>query len=439
VAKQHAVQIFKSAIAAVQPVQLMQDTLGQNNDSLFIGDSTIPKSSVNHIYVIGAGKASAAMAIETEKILGDYISDGMVTTKYNHALPSKKIKFIEAAHPVPDENSVMAVSKTLELLKQAGKNDIVICLLSGGASALWCDVPNGLTLHDAQTTFDLLIRSGAAIDEINTVRKHLSNMKGGQLINHCGGATVFSFIISDVPFDNIDAIGSGPTVPDSSTFADTLCVLSKYDLLSSLPESVLLHIEKGINGKIAETPKPGNSLFYNSFNKIIGNNRMAVLAAADAARALGYETKIIDDLITGEVESEAKELITLAKTYQGKKPVCILQGGETTVKVTGKGKGGRNQHFVLAALHELSKMRDEDFINSITVLSGGTDGTDGPTDATGAVANGESLKKAFDKNLSVETFLKNHDSYHFHEQTNGLLITGPTQTNVMDIMMAIVA
>ena len=436
--RDHAIQIFRSAVAAVQPVQLLKEHLSVSTDLFNIAGQAFPKTTIHHIYVIGAGKASAAMALETERILGDYISDGLVTTKYHHALHTTKIKIIEGAHPVPDENCVNAVAQTKQLLKKVTKNDIVICLLSGGASALWCDVPPGATLKEVQATFDQLIKSGAAIHEINTVRKHLSNFKGGQLVRFCGGAAVFSFLISDVPHDELDVIASGPTVPDASTFQDANAILEKYNLLSSLPQSIGQHIENGIKGTIEETPKPGDPLFYNTVNKIIGNNEMAVLAAANMAKTLGYNTHIIDRLITGDAEVEAKKLVNLASRYSGKKSVCIIQGGETTVKVTGKGKGGRNQHFVLIALNELNKLKQQNTYNEITILSGGTDGTDGPTDATGAVGDNDTLIQVLHQGLSIEKYLKKQDAYHFFKQTNSLIITGPTQTNVMDIMIAIV-
>ena len=429
-----AIEIFTSAVTSVHPAQLLPSFFAVKEGSIYIGQQQFPLSSIQHIYIIGAGKAAAAMAEATERILGDYITEGLVTTKYHHTLPCKRIKIIEAAHPVPDENGVEAVRKTMKVLEKAGKDDIVICLISGGASALWCDIPQGITLGEMQATFDALIRSGAAIDEINTVRKHLSQLKGGQLTSHCHGAKVFSLVVSDVPGDLMDVIASGPTVPDPSTYQDAFHILEKYNLLAILPQNILTHIDRGIKGIIAETPKPGDQLFINSYHKIIGNNVMALEAAAKKAKALGYHVHIIDHIITGDATSEAKKLMNFVLEYRGPKPSCILQGGETTVTVTGKGKGGRNQHFVLAALKELKKLPEDIIFNNITVLSGGTDGTDGPTDAAGAVAD---LKTLSGVDLSIDVYLDNHDAYHFFEKTGGLLMTGPTQTNVMDIMMVI--
>ncbi|QEC79967.1 glycerate kinase type-2 family protein [Mucilaginibacter ginsenosidivorax] len=436
--EKHAIQIFRSAVSAVQPGHLLRQHLSVSKDSLTIGGVAFPKTTINHIYVVGAGKAAAAMAVEAEMILGGYISEGLVTTKYGHALPTSTIRIIEGAHPVPDENCVDAVTQTIKLLKKATKNDIVICLLSGGASALWCDLPPGATLQEVQATFDRLIKSGAAIHEINTVRKHLSNFKGGQLVRACNGASVFSFIISDVPGDDLETIASGPTVPDASTFEDAETILQKYNLLSVLPQSISRHIKDGIKGTIKDTPKPGDPLFDNTVNRIIGNNKMAVLEAANMAKKLGYHVHIVDHLITRDAETEAKILVDMARQYKAPKPVCIIQGGETTVKVTGTGKGGRNQHFTLAALSELNKLRQQNISDEITILSGGTDGTDGPTDATGAVVDNDTLNLVLHRGLLIEEYLKKHDAYHFFKQTNGLIITGPTQTNVMDIMIAIV-
>ncbi|MBO9566272.1 MAG: DUF4147 domain-containing protein [Niastella sp.] len=432
-----AEQLFRSAVEVVKPAQLMQDNLAINNDELMIAGHTIPLTSFKKLYVIGAGKAAAAMAVAAESILKNHISDGIVTTKNGHGLPTKKIQVIEAAHPVPDEQGMEAVKQTLRLLEKVTHNDIVICLISGGASALWCDVPPGITLPEIQATFDQLIRSGAGIHEVNTVRKHLSGIKGGQLVRYCNRARVFSLIISDVPGDDLAAIASGPTVADPSTFQDAYAILSRYNLLPILPQSIRQYIEKGKEGVITETPKPGDLIFKSTINKIIGNNRIAVEAAAQQAAAMGYHTHLIPQLIIGDAAEEAKKLVASALNYKGPKPVCIIQGGETTVKVTGKGKGGRNQHFVLAALNELNTIQDKSEYD-ICILSGGTDGTDGPTDATGAVIGRSTLMQVANLKLDIKTYLENQDAYHFLQRTNSLIITGPTQTNVMDLMMAIV-
>ena len=434
-AYQDALTIFNAAVAAVQPAQLMPLHLSVTKENITICNQTFAFNTFKNIYVIGAGKAAAGMAVATEAIIGDWITEGLVITKYNHALPCTKIKITEGAHPVPDEQCVMAVKQTIQLLAKATEEDIIICLISGGASALWCDVPDGITLKEVQSTFDKLIKCGATIQEMNTVRKHLSSVKGGQLIRYCNGAKVFSLIISDVPGDDISVIASGPTVGDATTFEDAYAILIKYHLFHHLPNSIQTHIVNGVEGVIADTPTPGDALFQSTYNTIIGNNKTAIQAAARKANDLGYTVYINNKIITGNAEEEARKLIHVARQYKGTKPVCIIQGGETTVKVTGNGKGGRNQHFVLAALHELADNNDA---TDVLILSGGTDGTDGSTNATGAIGDKETIYIALQKNISFEEYLYNHNAYHFFEQTGGLIMTGATQTNVMDIMLAIV-
>lgn len=431
---QHAREIFNASIRAVLPSELLGIEIIQEDTAIKISGESFSKEKFPSLYVIGAGKASAAMAVEVEKRLINFITEGIVTTKYQHGLPTSKIKTIEASHPIPDESSVSAARKTISLLKKVKQNDLVICLISGGASSLWCDLPPGISLSDLQLTFDILINSGARIEEINTVRKHLSKIKGGQLLSHCLGARVFTLLISDVPSDDLAAIASGPTVPDPTTFHDAYAVLDKYNLLDSIPNSILQHIKNGVQGSVPETLKPED--FNSSIvkNKIIGSNQLALEAAARKARELGYEVHILPEKITGIADEEARKFVASAQKYAGKKPTCLIAGGEPTLKVKGHGKGGRNQHFVLEALKEMQKQGN----NSIVVLSGGTDGTDGPTDAAGAVADLSTLSLAIQRNLSLNDYLENNDSYHFFQQTQGLIFTGPTQTNVMDVMIALI-
>ncbi|MTI38878.1 glycerate kinase type-2 family protein [Fulvivirga lutimaris] len=431
-ARQDALQIFQAAVKAVQPSYLLPQHIKLEEQQLTILGDEITLKETNNLYVIGAGKAAAAMAVETEKILGTHIKDGIVTTKYHHSLPTNHIKIIESAHPVPDDNCDLAVRETINLLRNTTENDVIICLISGGASSLWCDVPSGLIMPDLQQTFDLLLKSGAEIQEMNTVRKHLSQIKGGQLLRHTK-SKVYSLIISDVVGDDISAIASGPTVPDPSTFADAKAILSKYRLIDKVPEGIINHIGKGIDGEISETLKADDSLFNNSKSKIIGNNQVALDAAKAMAKDLGYYVEENCELITGDAVEEAAKLMEKAKNYNSAKPACLLQGGETTVMITGQGKGGRNQHFALSALKQFSEATIH-----ITILSGGTDGTDGPTDATGAVVEISSLQKAEDQKLDINKYHRNQDAYNFFKQTDDLIITGPTQTNVMDVMFALI-
>lgn len=427
----HAEAIYRAAVAAVQPAALLPQYLQLNGHVLQIGTQTIPLANSN-LYVIGAGKASAAMAKTVESILGDHIKAGIVTTKYEHALPLETITFIEAAHPVPDENSVEAVEQTINLLKQTKPNDVIICLLSGGASSLWADAPDGLSLQELQQTFQLLLRSGASIDDMNCVRRHLSQIKGGQLLRYAPEANWFTFIISDVPGDQLQDIASGPTSADATTFADAMNVINKYKLQQQLPVSVLKYLQKGMNGEVADSTKPGDQLLKQVSNIIIGSNKTAIAAAKQKAGQLGYNVVIQEELLTGETAEAASHIIQEATEHFPNKPGCLLFGGETTVTVTGNGKGGRNQQLALCALQQLRNNP-----NNITLLSAGTDGTDGPTDAAGAFADHALLKAADEQQLSIKDAINQNDAYHFFENVNGLLKTGATQTNVMDIVIVL--
>jgi glycerate 2-kinase len=427
----HAEAIFRAAVAAVQPAALLPQYLQLNGHVLQIGNQTIPLANTN-LYVIGAGKASAAMAQTVESILGDHIKAGIVTTKYEHALPLEKINCIEAAHPVPDENSVEAVEQTINLLKQTKPNDVIICLLSGGASSLWADVPDGLSLQELQQTFQLLLRSGASIDEMNCVRRHLSEIKGGQLLRYAPQANWFTLIISDVPGDQLQDIASGPTSADITTFADAMNVINKYKLQQQLPASVLHYLQNGIKGEHADSTKPGDQLLKQVSNIIIGSNKTAIAAAKQKAGQLSYNVVVQEELLTGETAEAASHIIQKATEHHANKPGCILFGGETTVTVTGNGKGGRNQQLALCALQHLPTDMN------ITLLSAGTDGTDGPTDAAGAFADHDLLKAANEQQLSISDAINQNDAYHFFEKVNGLLKTGATQTNVMDIIIVLI-
>jgi hydroxypyruvate reductase len=379
------------------------------------------------------------MAQATEMILGAHITDGMVVTKYHHSVPLKHIRCVEAAHPVPDENGLSATAATLDLLKTTRDGDIIICLLSGGASSLWADLPPGITLSALQQVFEGLLHSGATINEMNAVRKHLSLVKGGQLPRYAAaGARWFNFIISDVPGDRLDTIASGPTVPDESSFVDVKEILDRYGLTGTLPPGVVAHIDEGLKGNIPETADPADPLFANIENKIIGKNATALAAAEAEAVKLGYTVPFIDDTLNGDAATVGREFTRSCKKYTGPKPACFLLGGETTVVVKGKGKGGRNQHMALSALCEMAVDDEPGCDNTITFLAAGTDGTDGPTDAAGALVDAALLKKAALLRMEPQPFLANLDAYTFFDGVGGLVKTGPTQTNVMDLVVVIV-
>jgi hydroxypyruvate reductase len=431
-----AIQIFNAAVAAVQPAQLIPAHLFIGNNALHIFDQQFALTGLPDIYVIGAGKASAAMAKSVEEILGNLITAGIIVTKYGHCMPLQKVTCEEAAHPVPDEQGVAATTHTIELLKKARKDDLIICLVSGGASALWMDAAEGLTLEDLQITYELLLKCGASITEMNTVRKHLSAVKGGQLLQYAPSARWFTFIISDVPGDDLSVIASGPTVADETTFADAGRILKQYQLTDQLPAGVVNHIHDGMLGKIKETAKATDPVFKLVNNQIIGSNQIALNAAKACAEALGYTIALVDGELNGDAAEAGAWMADQCCNYKGSLPACWLAGGETTVAVKGAGKGGRNQQLALSAQLQLSK-RISGASPVITLLAAGTDGTDGPTDAAGAIADVHSVELAKNKNLDTISFLNNNDAYHFFEQTGSLFKTGATQTNVMDLVVMI--
>ncbi|WP_143307614.1 glycerate kinase type-2 family protein [Chitinophaga vietnamensis] len=431
--EQDIVSIFRHAVAAVHPQRLIRDTVQVKDGTLYLNSEAVVLSPGARIVVVGAGKAAAAMAQELERVVSPHFPlSGFVVTKYGHALPLAHIELLEAGHPVPDENSVAATVRLLAQLQHLQAADVVIFLLSGGASALLADVPAGGSLQEVQALFELLLQSGADISEINTVRKHLSHIKGGQLAQQIYPATLYTIILSDVVGDQLNVIGSGPAVPDPGTFADTLHILQKYHLTQKMPQPLLQHIEDGLAGRIPDTPKAGNAPWEHVHNILAGTNRIALKAAASKARSLGYHTRLLQDDLSGEARQVARQLVQTAMDYQGPLPACLLAGGETTVTIRGTGKGGRNQELALAAAIALEGQ------TNITLLSAGTDGTDGPTDAAGAIVNGYTLKEAKALHLHANDFLDNNDAWHFFHQTGGLLITGPTQTNVMDLMILLI-
>lgn len=433
-----ALKIFSAAVRSVQPQYLLPKHLRWQNNQLRLGELLFDQHDINKLFIIGAGKASAAMAREAEIVLGNRINAGVIVTKYDHAFKLKTIECIEAGHPVPDENSLLAGRETIRLLKSAGEKDVVVALISGGASALLVDCAPGVLLPELQIVFNKLLQSGATIEEMNTVRKHLSaGIKGGQLLRTAAPATVISFILSDVIGNPLDIIASGPTVADRSTFADAWDIVRKYQLTEKLPVSIIRWLQQGLAKQIPDTPKPGDSIFDKSHNYLIGTNRIALEAAATMAKELHYTPVIITDELKGEAKDKARELVLQVQHYNGPRPACLLLGGETTVTINKPGKGGRNQEFALAALVELQKA----FPNGEgmpVLLSAGTDGTDGPTDAAGAVVDAAVIKLANQRKLIAEDHLTQNDSYNFFHKAGGHVITGPTQTNVMDIIVVLV-
>ncbi len=426
-----AIQIFEAGVQAVQSAKLLPQYIQYQQGNLFIAGHAVD-TTTGKLMVLAVGKAAASMAQQAEILLGSHLHGGLCITKYNHGLPLQTMSLLEAAHPVPDEKSMEAAHACLQMIQQLQAGDTLLVLLSGGASALLADVPPGCTLQEIQHTFDLLLKSGATIHQVNAVRKHLSAIKGGQLTRLAFPAKVYSLILSDVVGDDLDTIASGPTVPDRSSFADVYAILIQYRLWYQLPPAIQEHIRQGLAGLIPETPKPGDTCFAHSFTQIIGSNTLALQAAQAKALQLGYHTVIHRQHLTGETAQVAHELVQTALVYQGARPACLLCGGETTLAVRGNGKGGRNQHGVLCGLLQMQQMVPVP--QHITLLYAGTDGSDGPTDAAGAVADADTLATGIDP----LPYLQQFDAYHFFERAGGLIKTGATQTNVMDLMVILI-
>ena len=423
--KDHALRIFLAAIDAVHPSNVIPHSLILNNDTIQVGDIIFELLRFENIYVAGAGKAAASMAFEVEKILKHNIKEGVIATRDTFDFTLKHVRPILAGHPLPDVNSVVAAEEISKLLKKIKKNDLLIFLLSGGASSLMMDVPYGCTLEEVNKIIDQLLKSGATINELNTVRKHLSELKGGQLVKKCSGATIISFIISDVSGNDLQCIGSGPTVGDDTTFEDAMRVLEKYNLTKSAPFAIVSHLQKGVEGNIHENPKPGDHVFANTRNIVIADNKKALNAAIKKAKEIGYETLLVNESLSGFAEDAAVEWVNNALRMK-RKNLCLLGGGETTVQVKGKGKGGRNQQFALAAAIALKNSSE------ITLMAAGTDGSDGPTDAAGAIVDNRTYHE------DAEDYLRNNDAYSFFERYGGLVKTGATHTNVMDIVVTLI-
>jgi len=436
--KKDAAKIFYDGLQAVEPGSAIKRCCKLDSDSLFVGNRTYHLPQYKNLYVIGAGKATAPMAAALEDILEDRISEGIITVKYDHLADLQRIHLIEAGHPLPDPNGEKGANAILNLVKKSGKDDLILCLISGGGSALLPLPFSGITLKDKQDTIKVLLSCGATIHEINTLRKHISKIKGGRLAQAAYPATIISLILSDVVGDDLDIIASGPTVPDSSSFADCMEILERHHIKDKIPESISNHIESGISGKISETPKTGAPAFKRTQNLIIASNIESLIAAKDKAEHLEYNVILLSSMIVGETRyaaqihgAIAKEIIKTGNPLSP--PACILSGGETTVTISGNGLGGRNQEFALAAAIDISGHKE------IVVLSGGTDGTDGPTDAAGAFSDTYTLERAKEMGLDPYHFLANNDAYHFFKKLDDLLITGPTNTNVMDLRILLVA
>jgi glycerate 2-kinase len=430
--------IFTAGLQSADPFAAIVRTLELREDSLRVADRTYELSAVQNIFVAGCGKAAARMALAVQALLGERLVGGVIVVKHGHQLPIERVKVIEAGHPIPDEAGLGGARQVMDLARSCGKKDLLFFLVSGGGSALLPYPAAGLSLEDKRRTTAALLRSGAKIQEVNAVRKHISQIKGGRLARLAAPAMLVTLVLSDVINDSLEAIASGPTVPDSSTYADCLRIIKRYGVERLIPFAVVDFLEGGANGQIAETPKPSDTVFRDTQNVIVGGNRLALAAAQHRAQALGYHTLVLSDELQGESRIVAKSHSDLVKEFlqtktAARRPACLLSGGETTVTVRGDGLGGRNQEFSLAAAIEI------DGIDGVVILSGGTDGTDGPTDAAGGIVDGCTIDRGRAKNLDAAVFLAQNDSYHFLQATEDLLVTGPTLTNVMDLQITLIA
>ncbi|MGE5892638.1 MAG: glycerate kinase type-2 family protein [bacterium] len=429
--KKTAREIFFAALRSVDP----SEAVLRHADGIIKG---FRAGNYQRLFVLGFGKASCPMASALEDSLGDLVTGGIIITKYGHCSSRKpeRMRFFEAGHPVPDAEGVRATAEAIDLVGNADEKTMVVCLISGGGSALLVAPCEGVSLEDKMQTTEVLLKAGADIVELNTVRKHISRVKGGRLAELVYPASVVSLILSDVLGDRLDAIASGPTAPDATTYAEALGVMDKYHLRLKAPEGVMRVLDQGAKGLLPETPKGDSSLFRNVRNIIIGANRIALDAARQKAEALGLRAEILSSELKGEARDVGRWLAQKANdikkgSHAGER-ICIISGGETTVTVRGSGRGGRNMELALAFALEIEG------IHGITFLSAGTDGTDGPTDAAGAIVDGETMQEARSRGMDPGAFLGRNDSYSFFQRTGNLFITGPTGTNVMDIQIVLI-
>jgi glycerate 2-kinase len=429
-----ALNIFQAVLDSVNPYDAVRHSIKPIM-------SLYQDGGFRRLYVVSVGKAAFPMMRAAVDGLGDRITEGVVLTKYGHAemgiLPGHVAVF-EAGHPVPDENGLLAAHRILNVLDAAEDRDLVLCLLSGGASALLVAPHEKISLAEKQQITQQLLKAGADIFELNTVRKHLSRVKGGRLAEHAYPARVVSLILSDVIGDPLDVIASGPTAPDASTYGEALTVIKKFGLEDIAPKNVLLVLREGAAGSIPETPKKDHPLFSRVDNTIIGSNKKATEAAQARARELDFDATVLGCDFQGDASAVGRQLAQKALAIRRdlrvgtQKKICLIAGGETTVKVKGNGLGGRNMEMTLVAAMEIAGS------DGITFFSAGTDGTDGPTDAAGAIADGKTIERARLAGLDPDLYLKNNDSYNFFKPIDGLVITGPTGTNVMDVHIVLI-
>jgi glycerate-2-kinase len=437
-ARELAMNALGAALEAVDPKVIIKSKVQIKGNTLKIGNLFFNLDEFKNVFVIGGGKASGCMAETLEELLGDRIKDGAINVPYTcPPIQTKRTKLQRASHPIPDISGVKGASHMLELVGQAEENDLIICLLSGGGSSLMPQPCTGVSLRDKRRVTDALLKSGATINEINTVRKHISGFKGGWLAKRAYPATVVNLILSDVVGDPLDAIASGPTVPDSTTFQDAIEILKRYRLWSTVPTSVKKILIIGKKGLIPETPKAGDKSFTKVHNIVVGNNLTASSAAYNSLKNTGLHALLLTSSLEGQAKDAGTMLASMATEIVASgnpvpKPAGIVAGGETTVTVVGKGKGGRNQEIALGAALKLGSM------DGLVVASLSTDGVDGPTDAAGAIVDGKTIIRAHKLGLNPRKLLAENNSYSFFSKLGDLIFTGPTGTNVCDVSVIVV-
>ncbi len=430
-------RILDAAIAAGDAGRLTREALGRDGSRLRAGDRTLDLGRVRRVVVVGAGKASGTMALAAEAVFDGIPVTGLVAVKERHEPVPRGIRVVESGHPIPDARGETAATEILRLARDAGPEDLVLCLISGGGSALTPAPAPGVSLAQKQAVTRLLLESGATINQLNAVRKHLSRLKGGQLARMAHPAPVVALLLSDVIGDPLDVIASGPTAPDPTTFQDALAVLDHFGLRARAPATVRAHLEAGARGEVEDTPKPGDPVLAGVTNVVIGNNALVVDAAVAEARRLGLAPHLLTRSLQGEARDVAREfaarLDEIARSGSPvARPACLIAGGETTVTIRGQGTGGRCQEFALALVPEVAAMRH------VVVLAAGTDGNDGPTDAAGAVVDPTTLARARANGLDVERALAENDSHAFFAALGDLIVTGPTGSNLMDVYLGVV-
>jgi glycerate 2-kinase len=426
-----------AALRAVEPGEAVRRALRCDGDRLVVDDREYDLARYARIVVVGAGKAGAPMTRAVEEVLGDRVKAGLVIVKDGHTAPTRVVTLREASHPVPDQRGVDGTTELVGLLEGTGADDLVIVVISGGGSALMLCPASGITLDDMQHTTDLLLRAGATINELNTVRKHLEQAKGGGLARMAAPSEVIALALSDVVGNPLDVIASGPTVPDTSSFEDASAIIDRFELWGRLPTDVVDRLRAGRAGRLPETPKPGDPIFERTQTVVVASNELAAEAAQRQAEAEGLNTLLLSTYVEGEAREVAKVFAALAREEVARgrpaaRPCCLIAGGETIVRVRGEGMGGRNQELALAAAEKLAGLDD------VLLAALATDGTDGPTDAAGAVVDGTTIARARALGLEPEHHLAENDAYHFFEPLGDLLIPGPTNTNVNDLLFVFV-